>query len=791
MENEVNHDENLSWEDLCFEVVKNEHKIIPIKKNNFFIEKSIKKLYSSDQTYRRHHVARLSLGFNEKYVFHNAVIFSNNKIPQCIYYRCKQKLNHFKGINKSCVYESDFLKAKELLLSTNLLIMHRCAFDDDIFSVIQVAKQNNVPIWYDIDDYIFNADHYPSAFESYCGTISIDRYQSLLRSNELYYQIIDICDGVFVSTEPLRHAVIKDFPDKDCVVYPNVLDDSFLISDISKNENLTIFYGTPTLAHKQVFYEALLPALIRVLNKYPHVKLCLIGKFETNNHPQIDCCSDFIEREKYLNLLSKCHINLSTLELNEYTHCKSEIKWLEAAQYEIPSIVPRTKTYLNLVEKINNQVLLFADTEEEYFLNLCNLIENESLRKNIGSKAKEFAQTYRSEKIGQQILKNSLRKITKKNKQKILIVNIWYGKNAAGGASKVVLNQVEYLNNKYSDYYDFQVLCSMHSKTNRSYTIEQFKENDISVTRFLLPSTPWEETEDQEVKNMCMMFYKKQDFDLIHFHCCQVLTASAVEAAIDLNIPFIITVHDAWWLTKYLFLIDDSNNVVDLNNLEEYDKIRYSKLKVYLEKAKHVFCVSDSFADLYKRKTGLNNIQSSPNGIEKFPVVERSVSGSGKIRVGMLGGQSYHKGYHLFLNTIKSNHFKNLEFYVIGEGESNNLLHFLPRVEYKDMPILYSNLDVVVVPSLWPESYCLIAKEALHCGIWVIASDLGDTSSYILEEENGNIIDANSENGLKNALLKIDENPNKVFYNNKNNIRTNFEQFEHMKEIYESITMDN
>lgn len=792
MENNFFHENKLSWEEQCFQVVKNEHKLKPLYQSRFLIERSIKKLYLSDKTFRKQHVIKSSIGNNyNNSSFNYSIIFSNNKIPQCIYYRCKQKLDHFLKINKSCLFESDFFKVKNLLLNTNLLILHRCAFDNEVFSIFKTAKQNDIPVWYDIDDYIFNSEHYPSPFESYCGTISIDRYQSLIRSNELYSQIIDLCDGVFVSTDALRDVVNIDFPNKDCIVYPNVLDDLIDFEKNEKHENVTIFYGTPTLAHKQVFYEVLLPALIRILDKYPNVNLFLIGHFEIKENAQVFNHNNFFERKDYLNLLSKCHINLSTIEINEYTNCKSEIKWLEASQFEIPSIVPRTKTYLNIASKANEQILLFADTEEEYFQALSRLIDDECFRKKVGSEAKKFAHAERSSKIGQSILKKSLRKIVKNNKQRILIVNIWYGHNAAGGASKVVLNQVEYLHKKYSNEYDIHVLCSARSARNRNYAIENYKENGINVTKFLLPSTSWEEIEHQEVKDMCLEFYKKQDFDLIHFHCCQELTASAVEAAIDLKIPYIITVHDAWWLTKYLFLIDDTNNLVNLNQLSKEDEERYLKLKTYLEKAQRVYCVSDIFAELYRDRTGLKNIESAPNGIEKFTVVNKLPSPSGKVRVGMLGGQTYHKGYDLFLDAIKSNEYKNLEFYVIGEGKADEGINFLPRVDYKNMPHLYASLDVVVIPSRWPESYCLIAKEALYCGLWVIASNLGDTATYVEEEKNGNIINVNDSSDLKQALLKIDSNPEKIKFIKQTNVRENFEQFEQMKDIYESITINN
>ena len=41
------------------------------------------------------------------------------------------------------------------------------------------------------------------------------------------------------------------------------------------------------------------------------------------------------------------------------------------------------------------------------------------------------------------------------------------------------------------------------------------------------------------------------------------------------------------------------------------------------------------------------------------------------------------------------------------------------------MSHFYSEQDVLVAPSIWPESFGLVTREALSAGLWVIASDAG------------------------------------------------------------------
>ena len=51
------------------------------------------------------------------------------------------------------------------------------------------------------------------------------------------------------------------------------------------------------------------------------------------------------------------------------------------------------------------------------------------------------------------------------------------------------------------------------------------------------------------------------------------------------------------------------------------------------------------------------------------------------------------------------------------------------------MPIFYSNHDVLIAPSIWPESFGLVTREALSAGLWVIASDAGALAEPILKSE--------------------------------------------------------
>ena len=78
---------------------------------------------------------------------------------------------------------------------------------------------------------------------------------------------------------------------------------------------------------------------------------------------------------------------------------------------------------------------------------------------------------------------------------------------------------------------------------------------------------------------------------------------------------------------------------------------------------------------------------------------------------------------------------------------------FLPFVE--DIKEIYLISDVVLQPSIYPESFGLVALEAMSFGIPVIATNNGGMSDFIIDGENGILIPPLDADALVGALEKI------------------------------------
>ena len=76
-----------------------------------------------------------------------------------------------------------------------------------------------------------------------------------------------------------------------------------------------------------------------------------------------------------------------------------------------------------------------------------------------------------------------------------------------------------------------------------------------------------------------------------------------------------------------------------------------------------------------------------------------------------------------------------------------------------DMPEFYARQHVLLAPSLWPESFGLVTREALISGLWVVASDRGAIAEDVTPGINGFVVDVSSPEALTLALAQIDSRP--------------------------------
>lgn len=133
------------------------------------------------------------------------------------------------------------------------------------------------------------------------------------------------------------------------------------------------------------------------------------------------------------------------------------------------------------------------------------------------------------------------------------------------------------------------------------------------------------------------------------------------------------------------------------------------------------------------------------------------------LRVGYIGRLDPSKGIELLFREFADARLNNVELHVAGTGNADytqrlkeqwasDRIHFLGRVSQRDF---YPNMDIVVVPSLWHDTFPGVVFESLAFGKPVIGSRRGGIPEMIQDGENGVLFEPDHPGELRAALQRL------------------------------------
>ena len=728
-------------------------------------------------------------------------ILANDGLRQCNHYRIEQKVLQFNSadISVRVFSHSEVEEFIDSLVGARAAIFYRVAATPEIMRAILHANSMGLDTYYEIDDLIFDASCYPDPYASFEGQITLREYAGLQFGVQLFKYAMAMCKGSIASTPALSERMQEITKTRSSIVIRNGLDErndtAITIGEHPirhDHRRVRIFYGSGTKAHNADFNRLVAPALLDLMKRFPQVNLVIVGHLkpmaELNALIGRIFTFPFIpDVTTYWSMLASCDINLAVLETGAVADCKSEIKWLEAAVLQVPSIVSATRTYREILEDGRDGFL--AASPSQWHQVLESLIVDGSLRASVGAKAREKAlREYSVEKAASILTEHfgaPARAVMKRprDRLKVLICNVFYAPQSYGGATRVVEENVRIFQDSYPDL-DIGVFCSEEGGS-PPRKLRMGSENGIPVYRLSIPQeadmdwTPFNDDNTFPFQRVLDHFQP----DVIHFHCIQRLTATIVEAALSRGIPYIVTVHDGWWISDHQFLVDEDGflQLPGTDVLADCESSRHGtasiarrqRLASLLQNAQAVLSVSTPFAEVYTN-AGIKNVTVVENGTPVIEPAARTARDDGRVALGHIGGRSAHKGAALIEAALRKNEFKHLHLTMVdgalGPGQSINTVWgstpvtLIAPVPQSDVAQLYGALDVLLAPSTWPESYGLVTREALQSGLWVVASDLGAIGQDIVEGKNGNVINVETTARLCQVLRQMDDDPERYIF---------------------------
>lgn len=206
---------------------------------------------------------------------------------------------------------------------------------------------------------------------------------------------------------------------------------------------------------------------------------------------------------------------------------------------------------------------------------------------------------------------------------------------------------------------------------------------------------------------------------------------------------------------------------------------------------------------------------SNHEEIKSIRLNEFKLKDNSTLAIGLVGRISRLKGQQLLLKSFLKLYSKypNIQLIYIGStppGQDYYLHQLETKIEnlklQNQITILdfkqnvwpyYDALDIVVVPSTEPESFGLVATEAMLSKKPVVASKLGGLQEIVVHEETGYLFEAGNSNDLCNQLEKIILNPNlgqNLGLKGQERVQNCFSTQNYvqgMKKVYDQLSLDH
>lgn len=161
------------------------------------------------------------------------------------------------------------------------------------------------------------------------------------------------------------------------------------------------------------------------------------------------------------------------------------------------------------------------------------------------------------------------------------------------------------------------------------------------------------------------------------------------------------------------------------------------------------------------------------------PLLRSARSGNDRtrrpLRIGFVGTLVWHKGVHVLLDAVRGLLSNAYELKIFGDPDifpdySAKLraqaaglpVRFMGAFDHERVADAYSQLDLLVVPSLWLENSPLVIHEAFMAGVPVVGARIGGIVDLVDDGRTGLLYDPASPAELEAALRALIEDPRRL-----------------------------
>lgn len=290
---------------------------------------------------------------------------------------------------------------KKYISEIDILILSRYRWSLKLENLVNYAKEKNIAIIFDVDDMVYDTKYVSTIMSTLSVIDTEDRYDYWFSYIGRLGKSLEMCDYVITTNSFLANSIYKDSR-KRCFVIPNtynyfqakVSDNYFKQKENQKSEGKFVigyFSGTPS--HINDFL-CVAPEILDFLDAYEDAVLRIVGfmdfpasmnEYIAKGKIEFYPLTDFIRLQK---LIAEVDINIVPLVNNEFSSCKSELKFFEAGIVGTITCATPSYTYSKCIRNGKNGFLCNYGEWFDVFENIYKMRNSKKL-KNIISKALE------------------------------------------------------------------------------------------------------------------------------------------------------------------------------------------------------------------------------------------------------------------------------------------------------------------------------------------------------------------------------------------------------------------
>jgi len=277
-----------------------------------------------------------------------------------------------------------------------LFLFHRVPVTPAIEAFLTTARGIGKLVLFDTDDLVFDEAHLGEirALE----WMAPDERALYADGVRRYGKTLSLTMGALATTDSLAAAIRAAFPHLPVEVHRNAVSGEMVaqaaaaLADVPHPDDgwvrVAYFSGTRTHHHD---FAVCLPALVRLLETRPRVRLMLVGHLDLPEtlRPYASRLEiiPLVPWQELPALYRRVDINLAPLEAdNRFTEAKSELKYYEAGLLGVPTVASDLPSFRHAITPGENGCL--CRRPEEWSAALEALVDDPALRRRMGEAAR-------------------------------------------------------------------------------------------------------------------------------------------------------------------------------------------------------------------------------------------------------------------------------------------------------------------------------------------------------------------------------------------------------------------